>query len=117
VLTILTGGIVTILDWGDGATALRYAGLATLVAFISVTLAGTVPINKAVLRWDPSDPPHDWRQLIRRWERQRADVPCARGIRTTTSGHCAGAHRWLITGANWATFRPQARKRGICWGY
>lgn len=69
VLTILTGGIVTILDWGDGATALRCVGLATLVAFISVTLAGTVPINKAVLRWDPSDPPHDWRQLIRRWER------------------------------------------------
>jgi uncharacterized membrane protein len=67
--TILTGVAVTILHWGGGATTLRCASLATLVAFISITLTGTVPINQAVLRWDSSDPPPDWREWIRRWER------------------------------------------------
>jgi uncharacterized membrane protein len=47
----------------------RAAGLAALVLFIMVTLAGTVPINQAVLVWNPQAPPPDWQAAIRRWER------------------------------------------------
>jgi len=47
----------------------RTAGLAALILFIMVTLAGTVPINQAVLAWDPEHPPSGWQGAIRRWER------------------------------------------------
>jgi uncharacterized membrane protein len=33
-----------------------------------VTLGGTVPINAAVLDWDASAPPADWRARVDRWE-------------------------------------------------
>jgi uncharacterized membrane protein len=45
------------------------AAVAALVAWIVVTLAGTVPINAAVLEWDPVAPPPDWRSTVDRWER------------------------------------------------
>jgi uncharacterized membrane protein len=28
-----------------------------------------VPINQAVLTWDPAAPPQEWRALIDKWER------------------------------------------------
>ena len=49
--------------------ALRLAGVLSLLAFILVTLLGTVPINKGMLTWRPDAPPADWQQIIRRWER------------------------------------------------
>jgi len=47
----------------------RLAGLFALLVFITITLAGTVPINKAALSWKPDAPPDDWRMQIARWER------------------------------------------------
>jgi hypothetical protein len=44
-------------------------GVAALAGFISITLGGTVPINQAVLRWNPVLPPPDWHAVIVRWER------------------------------------------------
>lgn len=49
--------------------ALRIGSVVLLAAFMTVTLAGTVPINKAVVAWDPAAPPQAWQDLIRRWER------------------------------------------------
>lgn len=46
----------------------RAIGEALLIAFIVLALVGTVPINKAVLTWNPSNPPKNWLGLIRRWE-------------------------------------------------
>ena len=40
-----------------------------LLAFILVTLLGTVPINKGMLDWRTDAPPADWKEIIRRWER------------------------------------------------
>jgi hypothetical protein len=40
-----------------------------LLAFISITLGGTVPINQAILTWDVAAPPKDWQTLVKRWER------------------------------------------------
>jgi uncharacterized membrane protein len=55
---------------GTGATqGLRAAAVLALLAWIGVTLGGTVPINAAVLDWSPSDPPQDWRARVDRWER------------------------------------------------
>ncbi len=47
----------------------RCAGLFSLVAFISITLAGTVPINQAALTWKATAPPEGWRAMVNRWER------------------------------------------------
>jgi len=46
----------------------RCAGLACLGLFITVTMAGTAPINQAALAWAPASPPDGWRRTIRRWE-------------------------------------------------
>ncbi len=53
----------------DRAFELRCAGLMALLAFIALTLAGTVPINQAALTWNPAAPPPDWRKKIATWER------------------------------------------------
>jgi hypothetical protein len=68
-LSLLSGAAAAALG-GSGVTfGFRCAGLLALVAFISITLIGTVPINKATLTWDADAPPDDWRTLVKRWER------------------------------------------------
>jgi uncharacterized membrane protein len=68
-LTILSGIAATVLGGPGLGLALRCAGLLALLAFISITLGGTVPINQAILTWDIGAPPKDWQTLVRRWER------------------------------------------------
>ena len=64
----LSGIAVTVLGGLGSGFDFRCAGLLSLVTFISITLAGTVPINKAVLTWNPAAPPEEWQAMIRRWE-------------------------------------------------
>ncbi len=67
--TALFSGIAsTILHWNDAGRPLRLASVLLLVAFILLTLLGTVPINQVVGRWDAKNPPHGWQSSIRRWE-------------------------------------------------
>ena len=68
-LTILSGIAVTVLGGPGIVLGLRCAGLLALLAFIAITLGGTVPINRAILTWDVGAPPKDWQTLVRRWER------------------------------------------------
>ena len=68
-LTILSGIAVTILGGLGLGLELRCAGLLALLAFISITLGGTVPINQAILTWDVAAPPQDWQTLVKRWDR------------------------------------------------
>jgi uncharacterized membrane protein len=49
--------------------ALRWAGLAALVAFLLFSFLGTVPINMKVVDWQPEHPPADWQATVQRWER------------------------------------------------
>ena len=65
-VTVLSAATVTLLA-GPGF-GFRCAALVALFAFITVTLAGTVPINKAVLAWEASAPPVGWAAIVRRWE-------------------------------------------------
>jgi uncharacterized membrane protein len=68
-LTILSGIAVTVLGGLGLGLGLRCAGLLALLAFISITLGGTVPINQAILTWDVAAPPKDWQTMVKRWER------------------------------------------------
>jgi hypothetical protein len=68
-LSLLSGVGATVLNGLDLGFGFRCAGVLALLAFISVTLAGAVPINSAALEWDPGAPPANWRTLVSRWER------------------------------------------------
>jgi len=68
-LAFFSGIAETLLEGYSPGLRLRCAGLFFLVAFISITLAGTVPINQAVLTWKAAAPPEGWRATINRWER------------------------------------------------
>ncbi len=57
--TILTGLPTTLVDRRDRRFALRGAGQLSLFVLAGVTLLGTVPINAAVLEWDPDAPAAD----------------------------------------------------------
>ncbi|WP_148307991.1 anthrone oxygenase family protein [Actinoplanes friuliensis] len=65
---LLTAALAVTVSITDGSL-LRYAGLAALLVWAVTTFGGTVPINSAVLTWDPQAPPPDWRTLVTRWER------------------------------------------------
>jgi uncharacterized membrane protein len=66
--TLLSAVAVTVADGADGGLALRGAAILALLAWVTVTLRGTVPINEAALDWDPAAPPGNWRALVDRWE-------------------------------------------------
>jgi hypothetical protein len=67
--TILTAAAATVLNGFDLGFGLRCVGGIALLAWLLVTLFGTVPINQATLTWEPGAPPKNWRALVRRWER------------------------------------------------
>jgi uncharacterized membrane protein len=68
-LTVLSGLATTVVDGFGPGFGFRCAGIVALLAWILVTLGGTVPINQAVLGWEPSAPPRSWRAVVSRWER------------------------------------------------
>jgi uncharacterized membrane protein len=60
---------VTVLDGFGPALAFRCSALVALLVWLVATLAGTAPINSAVLEWQPNAPPSNWRAMVSRWER------------------------------------------------
>jgi uncharacterized membrane protein len=66
--TLLSAVAVTVADGAGGGLAFRCAAILALLAWVAVTLRGTVPINEAALDWDPVAPPGNWRALVDRWE-------------------------------------------------
>jgi uncharacterized membrane protein len=75
--TALSGVAATFLGGLGPGFVFRCAGVLALVAWGSVTIPGTVPINSAILNWDPSALPKDWRELVSRWERFASVRPWA----------------------------------------
>jgi uncharacterized membrane protein len=67
--TLLSAVAVTVLDGFGPALAFRCAALVALLVWLVATLAGTAPINSAVLEWEPNAPPSKWRAMESRWER------------------------------------------------
>ncbi len=68
-LALGSAAVAFLLSGAAAEKSWRLAGLFALLAFIIITLAGTVPINRAALAWSPDAPPDDWRRQIARWER------------------------------------------------
>ena len=68
-LALGTGTAAAIVDLSGPTISLRTTGIVALLLFIGVTLAGTVPINQAVLTWSPTTAPDNWQTMIDRWER------------------------------------------------
>ena len=66
--TLISAVTATALDGIGSGLDLRCIGLGALIVWIAVTLGGTVPINAAVLDWNATAPPADWRAQIDRWE-------------------------------------------------
>ncbi len=64
-----SGIAVTLLEGFGLGLGFRCAGLFSLVAFISITLAGTVPINQGRVDLGGTAPTEGWRAMINRWER------------------------------------------------
>ena len=67
VSTAVSAAAVAALEGAAPGLGFRCAGVAALLTWILVTLFGTVPINEAVLSWQPNAPPKDWRARVRRW--------------------------------------------------
>jgi uncharacterized membrane protein len=68
-LAFFSGIAVTLLEGFGPGLGFRCAGLFSRVAFISIPLAGTVPINQAALTGEATAPPEGWRAMVNRWER------------------------------------------------
>jgi anthrone oxygenase-like protein len=66
---VLSGAAVVFLDGSGAVSGFRWAGAASLLAFVLVTFLGTVPINIAIGDWRADAPPAEWRSTIRRWGR------------------------------------------------
>jgi hypothetical protein len=67
--TALLGIVATITDGSMPGMYSRVAGLFAIIVWVFVRIVGTVRINSATLDWNPSAPPTDWREQIRRVER------------------------------------------------
>jgi uncharacterized membrane protein len=67
--TLVCAAAAALFTGPTAGQALRGAATLALLAWIGVTLGGTVPINAAVLDWSPSDPPRNWMARVDRWER------------------------------------------------
>src|SRR5438270_11224335 len=64
VLTISSGVAITFLDGVGPGFGFRLAGLLAVINSFLLALIGTAPINEAVLTWQPSTPPTNWRALV-----------------------------------------------------
>lgn len=65
---ILSGVAVALTDSSSTGAICRWAAAASSLAFLGITLFGTVPINAAALDWNADAPPPDWQAAIQRWE-------------------------------------------------
>ena len=50
------------------ARGVRWAAAAAFTLALISTIIFNVPINLATGRWDPKNPPSDWKQIRTRWE-------------------------------------------------
>jgi uncharacterized membrane protein len=67
--TLLSAVAAAILDGAGRGVVFRCGAILALLAWIAITLGGTVPINEAAFDWDPGAPPPCWRAQVDRWER------------------------------------------------
>lgn len=69
VLTAISGVTVAVLEFTAPGFVFRCAGVLAVLTWTLATFGGTVPINEAVLTWQPDAPPENWKAVVKRWER------------------------------------------------
>jgi uncharacterized membrane protein len=69
VLTAISGVTVAVLGFTSPGFVFRCAGVLAVFTWTLATFGGTVPINEAVLTWQPDAPPENWKPVVKRWER------------------------------------------------
>jgi uncharacterized membrane protein len=47
----------------------RWIAAAFFIAALTSTAIFNVPINLATAKWDPDNPPEDWKEIRNKWER------------------------------------------------
>jgi len=75
--TLVSAVAVTVLGGSDLGPAFRVTGLLALLIWALVTFPGTARINSAILDWDPTSLPKDWRDQVKLWERFASVRPWA----------------------------------------
>jgi uncharacterized membrane protein len=67
--TAISGVTVAVLEGTAPGFVFRCAGVLAVLTWTSATFIGTVPINEALLTWQPDAPPENWMAIIKHWER------------------------------------------------
>lgn len=69
-LTVIVAVTFTISVWDEGgwSRTLAAAAAISLAAAVISTVIFNVPINLETGRWDPDNPPTDWKKTRSRWE-------------------------------------------------
>ena len=66
--SIISAGWLAAASFHDRTSFFLYLLCAlSVVAVIVITVAGNVPINIQLLKWDPDKPPADWAAQMKRW--------------------------------------------------
>ncbi|WP_162458313.1 anthrone oxygenase family protein [Pseudactinotalea terrae] len=61
-----------LVGWDDGARGPLTGAVVAYGAITALSLGYLVPMNTRATRWDPEQPPSDWQQVMRRWDRGHA---------------------------------------------
>ncbi len=67
-LTVAITFAISVWDEGGPVRGLATAAAVSLAAAVISTVIFNVPINLATGKWDPDDPPADWKTTRSRWE-------------------------------------------------
>jgi hypothetical protein len=68
-LSLVLAVVQAINSGGEGGpSGWRWASVASLAAALTSTIIFNVPINLATGKWDPQQPPADWKATRDRWE-------------------------------------------------
>jgi uncharacterized membrane protein len=68
-LAATSGVTVAVLGGSAPGIVFRGMGLLAVLSWTLATFLGTVPINEALLTWQPDAPPENWKAIIIKWER------------------------------------------------
>jgi len=53
----------------SGAFIVRLIGVLVLFLSLLLSVVGTAPVNKATLSWQANNPPANWQEQLKRWEK------------------------------------------------
>jgi hypothetical protein len=65
----LSGIALTIIAWDIRDHYFQLAAIFSIIVWIIIRVIGTVPVNSAVIEWNPDSPPEDWKEQINKVEK------------------------------------------------